>query len=52
MTRYEKLIEKSEKCRNAAKNTDGLMRDIWNEKARQLKIMAMELTLNEAMEIV
>lgn len=52
MTRYEELIQKSDRCMLCAINTTGRMRAIWRKHAEALKQLADSLTVAQAKEIV
>lgn len=49
MTRFEELINKSNRCTQVALGLpQGVMRDIWAQKGRKLEEMAYKLTIEEA----
>jgi hypothetical protein len=48
MTRYEQLVNKANKCQEAAANTEGLMSSIWQAHAIALEAKARALTIQEA----
>ncbi len=48
MTRFEQLMNKSNKCLEGAYKTKGRMSEIWAKHSRELENMAKRLTLEEA----
>ena len=48
MTRFEELMNKSERCLETAKRTTGRMSVIWLAHSTALKEMAMNLSWEEA----
>lgn len=52
MTRYEDLIEKSERCIRASLKTEGFMAWVWMQKATELQTLANNLPLVRANQII
>lgn len=52
MTKFEYLMNKSEKCLEMSKKTKGLMSKIWKNHSEKLKNQAMNLFIEEAESLI